>query len=132
MLYKAGQGVRFDIGFIGRGNPEISLDKVTRFEREIMLGRSRYYMATIIIVDRVGRNSRIERLAQSVQGTIIQMSAGYWPQQVARVLHEQFGFEHPLITMDHAHIESFLRERLAEVPLQDFIQRATKSSNDVK
>ena len=33
LLYELGQGVRFDIGFIGRGNPEISLDKVTRFER---------------------------------------------------------------------------------------------------
>src|SRR3990172_192510 len=38
LLYELGQGVRFDIGFIGRGNPEISLDKVTRFEREISLG----------------------------------------------------------------------------------------------
>jgi len=130
LLYKPGQGVRFDIGFIGRGNPEISLDKVTRFEREITLGRSRYYMATIIIVDRVGRNSRIERLAQDVQGTIIQMSAGFWPQQVARVLHEQFGFEHPLINMEHGYIESFLRERLANVPLQDFIQRTIKSSGE--
>lgn len=32
LLYELGQGVRFDIGFIGRGNPEISLDKVTRFD----------------------------------------------------------------------------------------------------
>jgi hypothetical protein len=39
LLYEAGKGVRFDIGFIGRGNPEISLDKVSRFEREISLGR---------------------------------------------------------------------------------------------
>ena len=48
LLYELGKGARFDIGFIGRGNPEISLDKVTRFEREIELGRSRFYMATII------------------------------------------------------------------------------------
>jgi hypothetical protein len=37
LLYDVGQGVRFDIGFIGRGNPEISLDKVTRFERETLI-----------------------------------------------------------------------------------------------
>ena len=37
LLFEAGKGVRFDIGFIGRGNPEISLDKVSRFEREITL-----------------------------------------------------------------------------------------------
>lgn len=40
LLYQPGKGVRFDIGFIGRGNPEISLDKVTRFERQLALGRS--------------------------------------------------------------------------------------------
>jgi hypothetical protein len=67
LLYRLGQGVRFDIGFIGRGNPEISLDKVTRFEREISLGRSKFFMATIILVDRIGSNSRIERMAEEVR-----------------------------------------------------------------
>ncbi len=71
LLYRPGKGVRFDIGFIGRGNPEISLDKVTRFEREISLGHSTYYMATVILVDRIGANSRIETLAQEIGGTII-------------------------------------------------------------
>lgn len=67
LLYELGKGVRFDIGFIGRGNPEISLDKVTRFEREISLGRSKFFMATIILVDRIGTNSRIERMAKFVR-----------------------------------------------------------------
>ncbi|MBT9161944.1 MAG: hypothetical protein DDT27_00487 [Dehalococcoidia bacterium] len=71
LLYQAGKGVRFDIGFIGRGNPEISLDKVSRFEREISLGSSKWYMGTIIIVDRIGTNSRIERLAKDIGGTVM-------------------------------------------------------------
>lgn len=121
LLYEAGQGVRFDIGFIGRGNPEISLDKVTRFEREISLGRSRWYLATIILVDRIGVNSRIERLAQEVQGTIIQMSAGYWPQQVARELNRVLGFEHKLVNMKQTRIEKFLEHELSRVPLESFI-----------
>jgi hypothetical protein len=121
LLYEAGKGVRFDIGFIGRGNPEISLDKVTRFEREISLGRSRWYLATIIIVDRIGANSRIERLAQAVDGTIIQMSAGYWPQQVARELHRVVGFKHELVNMKPARIEKFLERRLRHAPLEEFI-----------
>jgi hypothetical protein len=122
LLYEAGKGVRFDIGFIGRGNPEISLDKVTRFEREISLGRSRLYMATIILVDRIGANSRIERLAQEVKGTIIQMSAGYWPQLVAQELHRVLGFEHQLVNMEQAYIEEFLKHELSLVPLEDFIR----------
>jgi len=121
LLYEPGKGVRFDIGFIGRGNPEISLDKVTRFEREIEMGRSRFYMATIILIDRIGRNSSIEGLATRVDGTIIQMSASYWPQQVARVLNQTVGLKHALVDMQQDLIGDFLRDKLAQVPLEDFI-----------
>lgn len=121
LLYELGQGVRFDIGFIGRGNPEISLDKVTRFEREISLGRSKFFMATIILVDRIGANSRIERMAEEVQGTIIQMSAGYWPRQVAQVLNKTIGYKHDLIRMNDAETEKFLRKTMRKVPLNEFI-----------
>lgn len=121
LLYKVGQGVRFDIGFIGRGNPEISLDKVTRFEREISLGRSKFFMATIILVDRIGANSRIEHMARKVHGTIIQMSAGYWPRQVAKVLNTTFGFKHDLTIMDDGNTEIYLRKAMQKVPLEQFI-----------
>jgi hypothetical protein len=97
------------------------LDKVTRFEREISLGRSRWYLATIIIVDRIGANSLIERLAQAVDGTIIQMSAGYWPQQVARELNRVVGFKHELVNMKPARIEKFLERGLRHAPLEEFI-----------
>ncbi len=121
LLYELGQGVRFDIGFIGRGNPEISLDKVTRFEREISLGRSKFFMATIILVDRIGANSRIERMAQEVQGTIIQMSAGYWPRQVAQVLNRTLGFNHDLVRMNDSETEKYLRKAMKKIPLEEFI-----------
>jgi hypothetical protein len=121
LLYEPGKGVRFDIGFIGRGNPEISLDKVTRFEREIEMGRSRFYMATIILIDRIGRNSSIEGLAKRVDSTIIQMSASYWPQQVARVLNQTLGLKHALVDMRQDLIGDFLQHKLAQVPLEDFI-----------
>lgn len=121
LLYELGQGVRFDIGFIGRGNPEISLDKVTRFEREISLGRSKFFMATIILVDRIGTNSRIERMAKEVQGTIIQMSAGYWPKQVAQVLNKTLGFKHDLTRMNDSEIEKYLQIAMRKVPLEQFI-----------
>jgi hypothetical protein len=121
LLYGAGRGVRFDIGFIGRGNTEISLDKVSRYRREIQLGRENWFMATLIIVDRIGERSTIQRLASSIDGTIIQMSAGYWPQRVARVLNHVLGFEHPLITMDQIEIGDFLKRQMQDVPLEAFI-----------
>lgn len=121
LLYEAGKGIRFDIGFIGRGNPEISLDKVSRFEREITLGRSRWYMATIIVVDRIGANSRIEQLAREIDGTIVQMSGSYWPQQVARELKRTLNYDHELVNMEPALIEQFLEQKLRQVPLEQFI-----------
>jgi hypothetical protein len=130
LLYEAGKGVRFDIGFIGRGNPEISLDKVTRFEREISLGRSRWYLATFILVDRIGANSRIERLAQDVEGTIIQMSAGYWPQQVAQELNRVLGFKHKLLNLKPAQVEGFLNRQLQQTPLEKFIGMKDEQKNE--
>ena len=99
LLFQAGQGVRFDIGFIGRGNPEISLDKVSRFEREIEMGNDKWFMATIILVDTIGKRSRIVKLAEDINGCIIQMSMTYWPKQVAIELNKKIGLTHELVTM---------------------------------
>jgi hypothetical protein len=121
LLYEAGKGVRFDIGFIGRGNTEISLDKVSRYRREIQLGRENWFMATLIIVDRIGERSRIQRIARDIDGTIIQMSGGYWPQKVARTLNQVIGLDHPLVRMEQTEIGDFLRARIQDVPLEDFI-----------
>lgn len=130
LLYEVGKGVRFDIGFIGRGNPEISLDKVTRFQRTEILQDVPFYMATIIIVDRIGRDSRIVEMARAVQGTIVQMSATYWPQQVALLLHETLGFEHELVTMPAERIEEYLKERLLSVPIESFVAALPINSLD--
>jgi hypothetical protein len=121
LLYELGKGIRFDIGFIGRGNSEISLDKVTRYQHEQMLSNIYFYMATIIIVDRIGTRSSIVELAHRVNGHIIQMSAAYWPQEVARYLHKIFGFEHELQDMAQSQITDYLRERLSSVPLERFL-----------
>ncbi len=125
LLYEKGKGVRFDIGFIGRGNPEISLDKVTRFEREVSLGRRKYYISTIILVDRVGANSRIEELARRADGTIIQMSASYWPRQVARELKRILGYKHPLTSMEDAEVRRFLERKIKDVRLDLFMSEAS-------
>jgi hypothetical protein len=121
LLYTAGKGVRFDIGFIGRGNPEISLDKVTRFEKEIELNSKKWYLATIIIVDRIGRNSRIEELAKRVGGTIVQMSMSYWPRQVAAELYNSIGYSHELVKLPDSKVEDYLKKEIAKVPITEFI-----------
>jgi len=99
LLYRPGQAARFDIGFIGRGNPEISLDKVSRYRREIEVGGETYYSSTIILVDTIGSSSGIVDIAEELEGAIIQMSMTYWVKRVAMELHERLGFEHEFVSM---------------------------------
>ncbi|RMD62556.1 CfrBI family restriction endonuclease [Candidatus Parcubacteria bacterium] len=129
-LWEAGKGARFDIGFIGRGNPELSLDKVSRFARQIELGQTRWYMATIVIVDRIGRGSRLKAMASQVGGDVVQMSMSYWPQEVAQILHERLGLTHPLVEMPRQQIIPYLEEAIREVPLADFLPGASQQQSD--
>jgi len=131
LLYSAGRGVRFDIGFIGRGNPEISLDKVTRFEREIELRRQKWYLATIIIVDRIGKNSRIENLARKVGGTIVQMSMSYWPRDVAKELSRTIGYSHKILKLSDEQLQSYLRREMAKVPIEKFVGIQSHTAEDI-
>lgn len=125
LLIAPGQGVRFDIGFIGRGNPEITLDKVSRFERVAEFNSQRYGMSTFIIVDRIGTGSRIERLAESIDGTVIQMSMTYWPQLLARRLQERFdGYSDEIVSADHHRVRELLALRLKEAPLTALLRIA--------
>jgi hypothetical protein len=122
LLYEAGKGVRFDIGFIGRGNSEISLDKVSRFERELNLGQSLWFMGTIILVFRIPAKSRIEQMAQQLGATIIQMSGSFWVRQLAAELERLLGYQHPLAQMPDADLETYLRLKLQSIPLEPFIR----------
>ncbi len=122
LLYKIGKGIRFDIGFIGRGNPEISLDKVSRFERKYEFSETEYYMATIIIVDRIGEKSKITELASDINGHIVQMSASYWPKTVAEILAEVLeDYDHELIHMDTGSIKHYLKDNLMTINIESFI-----------
>ena len=121
-LYRPGKGVRFDIGFIGPGNTEISLDKVSRFEREMDFGRQKHFMATFIIVDRIGDRSRIAELAKKIDGTIIQMSMAYWPPVRSKKLGEVLEFKHPIQKMSGREIESFIKSTMQLVDLQSLVE----------
>jgi hypothetical protein len=121
-LLSVGEGIRFDIGFIGRGNSEISLDKVSRFEREMQFGRKHYTMRTFIIVDRVGKTSRLPELAEKIDGTVVQMSMSYWPLEVAKHLSKVGAFKHPLIDMSNdSEIDAYLTTAIRRVPLMSFL-----------
>ncbi len=121
LLFTLGKGVRFDIGFIGRGNPEISLDKVSRFERKMEYAQHEHYMATLVIVDRIGKKSRIESLAKEIDASIIQMSMSYWPKLVAKKLNEVVGYDSEILAIEDDDIRKYLQDKLKTIPIEDFL-----------
>lgn len=132
LLYGDGLGVRFDIGFIGPGNPEISLDKVSRFERVMEHRGERHTMTTVVIVDRIGKGSRIADLANAIDGHIVQMSMSLWVLDVARILAERIGFEHELLQMRPHEALDFVSHSAREIDLRPFVEEAagTEASRD--
>jgi hypothetical protein len=122
LLIAPGQAVRFDLGFIGRGNPEITKDKVSRFERELEINSKRYHSATIVIVDRVGENSGLENQAKRAGATVIQMSMSHWPKQVAKLLDDQFSYRHELATLPPSNLANYFKRKLAKTKFEDFVR----------
>lgn len=120
------RGVRFDIGFIGPGNPEITLDKVSRFERFAEIGGRRFDLLTIIIVDRIAQGSRIEEHAELIDGHILQMSSSLWVKNLDRILDENCDEYQPVFSA-HASVVEIKRlaaERIGRTHLDELL-RAT-------
>jgi len=121
LLLKPGKGVRFDIGFIGVGNTEISLDKVSRFEREMERGTEKHFMKTIVLIDRIGEGSRIVEMAKAIDGSIVQMSMNYWVYEIATILKESIGFEHHILSLSKEKSIELIYNSLKEINLKTFI-----------
>lgn len=91
------KGVFFDIGFIGKGNPEITLDKLTRFGSNLALHGQTLDMATFIVVDSAPLATTIETIADEHGVKVFQMSKATWVLEVAQAMHEVLdGFPQPL------------------------------------
>lgn len=121
-LLKAGYGIRFDIGFIGKGNPEISLDKVSRFERIMERNGVTSNTVTIILIDTIGERSRIEDMANNIGGYIIQMSGTYWVHELAQTIKKAFPFyRNPLLRMTKEKSLVYLKNQMQNIDLSQFL-----------
>ncbi|MCC6444177.1 MAG: CfrBI family restriction endonuclease [Armatimonadetes bacterium] len=126
LIYRSGKLARFDIGFIGRGNPEISKDKLSRYEREAEIMGGRHQSVTFILVDRLPANSmKTQEAAQRIGAEIIQMHWQYWPRDLARRLGERFEYIHPIQLMSDQELDHFLSAQLEQVRIQDFLSAVT-------
>ena len=123
LIYRLGKMAVFDMGFIGRGNPEISKDKVSRFEREVEIEGEKFDSVTFIIIDRLPKKSeKILEATKRIKAEIIQMHWAYWPRTLAERLKERLGFEHPILAMSDAELRKFLTDKMETMPIEEFLR----------
>ena len=127
LLVAPGQAIRFDLGFIGRGNPEITKDKVSRFERDMEINKRQFHSATCIIVDWVGEGSGLEAHAKRANAKVIQMSMSYWPIELAKWLSDKFNHKSDVLHCPTMDLPAFLTKRLDSVSFEHFIRGVTVS-----
>lgn len=128
LLNKPGQLARFDIGFIGKGNPEISKDKLSRYAREFELAGEKHTSVTFIVVDRLPEKSKkTEEAAKKIKAEIVQMSMQFWVKDLAIKLGERLGIKHELQTMNEDKISNYLNKKLAGIPVQEFLSGVSVS-----
>lgn len=130
LLVADGQAIRFDLGFIGKGNPEITKDKVSRFERNFEVGEHKFHSATCIIVDRVGESSALEDQAKRAGAKLIQMSMSYWPIELAQWLFSEFKYKSDILACKQDELPALLKKKLSAVSFENFVQGLTVSDTD--
>lgn len=120
-LVRAGKVARFDIGFIGPGNPEISKDKLSRFESELVLSSGKSNSVTFIIIDKLPQTSKTIDAARRIGSEIVQMSMQYWPRELSIKLGSRFNFSHPLQTMPDDKMADYLKTQIEKIEIQEFL-----------
>ena len=130
LIVESGEAIRFDIGFIGRGNPEIVLDKVTRFQNRIELGQEEFFLRTIVIADRLGKKSQVKKLALKSNGYVATMDTEYWPRDIANHLDEIYGFDHELVGASDEKAKSIIDRKTDSAPLRKYLRIATGKEDD--
>jgi hypothetical protein len=120
VLVTPGNFVRFDIGFIGPGNPEISKDKLSRFASERIHEGKTTYSKTIVVVDTLPRTTKTIEAAKAIGADIIQMSMKFWPIELAQKL-EAYGWNSDLARVPEVDIAAWLDANIAAVNLLPLI-----------
>lgn len=115
-------GIRVDIGFIGSGNSEITLDKVSRYLKEAEIAGKKYSMSTIIIVDTLGAKSKAKGLAEKIDGVIICMSDPDWILQLFRLVSLKLNIDNPLeYITEGPQLENYIRQKIVSIDLEELI-----------
>ncbi len=121
---RPGKLARFDIGFIGKGNPEIMKDKLTRYANEIEQGGRLNLSHNFIIVDRMPDTSKTSDAAFKSGTEIVQMSMQFWALELAKRLKSHLGYEAEILSVPETQLRDYLEEKLRSVSMMDFLSSA--------
>ncbi len=131
-LLRPGIGICFDIGFIGKGNPEVAMDKLTRYDNQLQRGRRRNYMSTIVLIDSIGGASRARYIAEETGNFLIQMSGTYWIKELSEVIKSIDGtFDSPLLRMSNEESLKYIREEVSKIDLSKFLSAADFGESEI-
>ncbi|EGQ3738612.1 CfrBI family restriction endonuclease [Staphylococcus pseudintermedius] len=115
------KAISIDIGFIGKGNPEIASDKLTRFRSYKDIGKISHLMRTIVIVDTIGNNSNLISIANDIEGSAIEMKDKLWVKQFAKILSEFFEVNCNIEDVTNEDLHEWLRDNTKEIDFTKFI-----------
>lgn len=122
---RPGKVARFDIGFIGKGNPEIMKDKLTRYANEIQQNGIANFSQTFIIVDKMPETTKTMDAALKSGTEIIQMSMQFWALELAKGLKKRLGYEAEILSIPEDELSEYLEQKLRPVPILNFLNTVT-------
>lgn len=122
VVFYKGNALSIDIGFIGKGNPEITLDKVTRFGATKRIGGIDHNMSTIIIVDTVGETSDLFNKANRVGANVLQMKDKDWVIQFANLLEEKIDSLDPIQDLTIENLAPYITNKLDQINMNRFFE----------
>ena len=125
ILYAPWSVARFDIGFIGRGNPEITKDKLSRFSSQEQYGGQNLNSKTFIIVDKLANTSKTAESAKRGNVEIVQMSMSFWILDLAKRMKKTLNFTHPIQMMSESQISDHLSAEIDKIDFFNFLSKNT-------
>lgn len=118
---RPGKLARFDIGFIGKGNPEIMKDKLTRYSNAIEQNGIPSLSLNFIIVDKIPDTTKTTEAAKKSGSEIIQMSMQFWALELAKRLEARLGYRAEILSVPEDELSDYLRQKLQPIPILNFI-----------
>lgn len=118
---RPGKLARFDIGFIGKGNPEIMKDKLTRYANEVEQNGKANFSQTFIIVDKMPDTTKTVEAAKKSGSEIIQMSMQFWALELAKRIKARLGYSAEILSVPEDELSDYIEQKLQPVPILNFL-----------